>query len=184
MSRSSPPHRRRRHSDTSSRFSPYSAFSRAAHPGFEARGSTASPSRRPIRLEPLIAGRINVALIRAHWPDILRIAASIRTGTVTASLISASWPLPPAERRAAALRELAGSSAPCSRSWIEPGCAATRPRAQRDIPPPADLSAQQPDADAALVPPTSQEAFMLYVVSTCRCGDGGLRSRRYGQGHA
>jgi TnpA family transposase len=38
-------------------------------------------------LEPLIAGRINIALIRAHWPEILRVAASIRTGTVTASLI-------------------------------------------------------------------------------------------------
>ena len=38
-------------------------------------------------LEPLIAGRINVALIRAPWSEILRVAASIRTGTVTASLI-------------------------------------------------------------------------------------------------
>jgi Tn3 transposase DDE domain len=37
--------------------------------------------------EPMIAGRINVALIRAHWSDILRIIASFRTGTVTASLI-------------------------------------------------------------------------------------------------
>jgi TnpA family transposase len=37
-------------------------------------------------LEPLIAGRIDVALIRAHWSEILRAAASIRTGTVTASL--------------------------------------------------------------------------------------------------
>jgi TnpA family transposase len=34
-------------------------------------------------LEPLIAGRINVALIRTHWSEILRVAASIRTGTVT-----------------------------------------------------------------------------------------------------
>jgi len=45
--------------------------------------SFAKPSAYPA-LEPLIAGRINVALIRAHWPEILRIAASIRTGTVTA----------------------------------------------------------------------------------------------------
>jgi TnpA family transposase len=44
------------------------------------------PSDYPT-LEPLIAGRINVELIRAHWLEILRIAASIRTGTVTASLI-------------------------------------------------------------------------------------------------
>jgi TnpA family transposase len=36
-------------------------------------------------LEPLIAGRINVVLIRARWSEILRVAASIRTGTVTAS---------------------------------------------------------------------------------------------------
>jgi TnpA family transposase len=35
----------------------------------------------------MIAGRINVALIRAHWSQILRIIASIRAGTVTASLI-------------------------------------------------------------------------------------------------
>ena len=31
-------------------------------------------------LEPLIAGRINSALIRAHWPEILRVAASIQYG--------------------------------------------------------------------------------------------------------
>ncbi len=37
--------------------------------------SFAKPSAYPT-LEPLIAGRINVALIRAHWPEILRVAAS------------------------------------------------------------------------------------------------------------
>jgi TnpA family transposase len=55
--------------------------------------SFGTPSDFPI-LEPLIAGRINVALIRAHWSEILRIVASIRTGTVTASLIMrqlAAW---------------------------------------------------------------------------------------------
>lgn len=54
-------------------------------------------------LESLIAGRIDIGLIRVHRPDILRIAASIRTGTVTASLILrlfsrakiASWDLAP-----------------------------------------------------------------------------------------
>ena len=46
----------------------------------------AKPSAYPA-LEPLIAGRINTALIRAHWPEILRVAASIHTGTVAASLI-------------------------------------------------------------------------------------------------
>jgi TnpA family transposase len=45
-----------------------------------------SPHTKRSALEPLIAGRINTALIRAHWP-ILRVAASIHTGTVAASLI-------------------------------------------------------------------------------------------------
>src|SRR3954462_13601480 len=44
------------------------------------------PSAYPA-LEPLIAGRINLALIRAYWSEILRVAASIQNGTVTASLI-------------------------------------------------------------------------------------------------
>ena len=48
--------------------------------------SFAKPSAYP-SLEPMIAGRINVALIRAYWSQILRIIASIRAGTVTASLI-------------------------------------------------------------------------------------------------
>jgi TnpA family transposase len=58
-------------------------------------------------LEPMIAGRINVALIRAHWPEILRVAASIRTGTVTASLIMRQLASYPRQNGvAAALREL------------------------------------------------------------------------------
>ena len=58
-------------------------------------------------LEPLIAGRINVALIRAHWSEILRVAASIRTGTVTASLILRQLASYPRQNGlAAALREL------------------------------------------------------------------------------
>ena len=44
------------------------------------------PSAYPA-LEPMIAGRINVDLIRAYWSEILRVVASILTGTVTASLI-------------------------------------------------------------------------------------------------
>ena len=47
--------------------------------------SFAKPSAYPA-LEPMIAGRINVELIRAHWSEILRLIASIRTGTVTALL--------------------------------------------------------------------------------------------------
>lgn len=38
-------------------------------------------------LEPFIAGRIDEALIQAHWEDVLRLATSIRTGTVPASLM-------------------------------------------------------------------------------------------------
>lgn len=38
-------------------------------------------------LEPFIAGRIDEALIQAHWDDLLRLATSIRTGAVPASLM-------------------------------------------------------------------------------------------------
>ena len=58
-------------------------------------------------LEPMIAGRINVELIRVHWADILRIVASIRTGTVTASAIMRQLASHPRQNGiAAALREL------------------------------------------------------------------------------
>jgi TnpA family transposase len=68
--------------------------------------SFGKPSDYPT-LEPMIAGRINVALIRAYWPEILRIVASIRTGTVTASLIMRQLASYPRQNGiAAALREL------------------------------------------------------------------------------
>jgi len=68
--------------------------------------SFGKPADHPA-LEPMIAGRINVALIRAHWQDILRVAASIRTGTVTASLIMRQLASYPRQNGvAAALREL------------------------------------------------------------------------------
>jgi len=68
--------------------------------------SFGKPSNYPT-LEPLIAARINVALIRTHWTDILRVAASIRTGTVTASLIMRQLASYPRQNGvAAALREL------------------------------------------------------------------------------
>jgi TnpA family transposase len=38
-------------------------------------------------LTPFIAGRPDEGLITAHWDDVLRLAASIRTGTVSASLM-------------------------------------------------------------------------------------------------
>lgn len=41
--------------------------------------SFARPATYPT-LEPMIAGRMNVELIRGHWQEILRIIASIRAG--------------------------------------------------------------------------------------------------------
>jgi TnpA family transposase len=38
-------------------------------------------------LAPFIAGKVNETLIEAHWDDLLRLAASVRTGVVSASLI-------------------------------------------------------------------------------------------------
>jgi TnpA family transposase len=68
--------------------------------------SLGKPSAYPA-LEPMIAGRVNVALIRAHWPEILRVIASIRTGSVTASLIMRQLASHPRQNGvAAALREL------------------------------------------------------------------------------
>jgi len=68
--------------------------------------SFGKPSAYPA-LEPMIAARINVELIRAHWSEILRIIASICTGTVTASLIMRQLASYPRQNGlAAALREL------------------------------------------------------------------------------
>jgi TnpA family transposase len=45
-------------------------------------------------LAALIGGRINAKNIRNHWDEILRLATSIRQGTVTASLMLAqAWRL-------------------------------------------------------------------------------------------
>ncbi len=68
--------------------------------------SFGKPSDYPT-LEPLIAGRINVELIRAHWAEILRIVASIRAGTVAPSVIMRQLASYPRQNGvAAALREL------------------------------------------------------------------------------
>ena len=76
------------------------------HPGRARLYSFGRPSDYPT-LEPLIAGRINVALIRAHWSEILRIIASLRAGAVTASLIMRQLASYPRQNGvAAALREL------------------------------------------------------------------------------
>ncbi|HET8656502.1 MAG TPA: Tn3 family transposase [Longimicrobiaceae bacterium] len=47
---------------------------------------TGSPKRYPT-LTPLIGGTVNVEHIRMHWDEVLRLASSIRQGTVTASLM-------------------------------------------------------------------------------------------------
>jgi TnpA family transposase len=38
-------------------------------------------------LEPFIAGAVDTKLVAAHWDDVLRLAASVRTGRVSASLM-------------------------------------------------------------------------------------------------
>ena len=68
--------------------------------------SFGKPADHPT-LAPLIGGRINVTLIRAYWTDVLRIVASLRAGTVTASVIMRQLASHPRQNGvAAALREL------------------------------------------------------------------------------
>lgn len=58
-------------------------------------------------LVPLIGGTINTKTITAHWDEILRLAASIKTGTVTASLMMRKLGAYPRQNGiATALREL------------------------------------------------------------------------------
>jgi TnpA family transposase len=79
-------------------------------------------------LEPLIAGRINVALIRAHWSEILRVAASIHTGIVTASLILRQLASYPRQNGlAAALRELGRARTHAVHARLAGGCATAPP---------------------------------------------------------
>ncbi len=64
-------------------------------------------SRSYPNLDPLIGGTVNTALIRTHWADILRLAASIKTGTVSASLMLRKLGAYPRQNGLArALREL------------------------------------------------------------------------------
>jgi TnpA family transposase len=48
---------------------------------------TFGPAGRWPTLRPFIAGAIDADLIAAHWEDLLRLAVSVRTGVVSASLI-------------------------------------------------------------------------------------------------
>jgi TnpA family transposase len=42
-------------------------------------------------LNAMIGGALNIKHVRAHWDDILRLATSIKQGTVTASLMLRKW---------------------------------------------------------------------------------------------
>ena len=60
----------------------------------------------PPELASLAAGAINLRVISDHWLELLRLALSIKTGTVTASMIlrklaayPRKWPLPKRKRR-------------------------------------------------------------------------------------
>ncbi|WP_308879782.1 Tn3 family transposase, partial [Klebsiella pneumoniae] len=58
-------------------------------------------------LRPLIGGTLNINHVRAHWDDILRLASSIKQGTVTASLMLRKLGSYPRQNGlAVALREL------------------------------------------------------------------------------
>lgn len=58
-------------------------------------------------LEPLVAQRLNLRLIREHWDELRRLTASIKAGTVTASLILSKLASYPRQNGLAlALREL------------------------------------------------------------------------------
>lgn len=69
---------------------------------FIAKGSPETPL-----MAPWVGGTINTALIDKHWDEILRLSASIKTGTVTASLIVRKLSAYPRQNGLAlALREL------------------------------------------------------------------------------
>lgn len=58
-------------------------------------------------LEPLVAQRLNLRLIREHWDEVRRLVTSIKAGTVTASLILSKLAAYPRQNGLAlALREL------------------------------------------------------------------------------
>jgi TnpA family transposase len=65
------------------------------------------PKNAPDILLPLVGGRINQALIRQAWPDILRLAASMAAGSVVPSQILRKLAAYPRQNSlAAALREV------------------------------------------------------------------------------
>jgi TnpA family transposase len=59
------------------------------------------------RSKPMIGGTLNIKHVRAHWDEILRLATSIKQGTVTASLMLRKLGSYPRQNGlAVALREL------------------------------------------------------------------------------
>ena len=68
------------------------------------------PGQKPHpMLDPLVGGFADVHHITAHWNDILRLATSIRAGTVTASAILQKLSAYPRQNGlAVALREIVG----------------------------------------------------------------------------
>ena len=61
----------------------------------------------PETLKPMIGGTLNIKHVRAHWDEILRLATSIKQGTVTASLMLRKLGSYPRQNGlAVALREL------------------------------------------------------------------------------
>lgn len=61
----------------------------------------------PPELAPLVAGSVNLQAIREHWSELLRLTLSIKTGTVTASVILRKLAAYPRQNGLAhALREL------------------------------------------------------------------------------
>ncbi|WP_312875977.1 Tn3 family transposase [Arthrobacter terrae] len=74
-------------------------------------------------LKPLIGGTLNIKAIGTHWDEILRLATSIKQGTVTAHSCCASlavthartdWPLPCANSDASNVLSLSWTG---SKTW-------------------------------------------------------------------
>ena len=62
---------------------------------------------QPTRLQPVIAGTVNVEHIKAHWEEVLRLAVSIRSGTSSASaMLKRLSAYPRQNGLAVALREI------------------------------------------------------------------------------
>ncbi|BDP43280.1 hypothetical protein DAETH_32490 (plasmid) [Deinococcus aetherius] len=82
------------------------------------------PPEKPsayLGLEPMIAQRLHLGLIREHWDELLRLAASIRAGTVTASLMLGKLASYPRQNGLAlALRELGRvQRTPFTLEWLQ-----------------------------------------------------------------